>query len=348
MTPSLPEMIRQVCEDTHVPMAGDVFGKPGVDAMFILIHTARELYRHVELERISGRVVIYQTVAGGNALPPPSAVADFTALANCVPTDLVLEIGSDGVAYHVTLTRTPEDLAMSAVVYQYREGREEFLAGSQRKAVLRLDPSSRSQFSVPTLSTLREALRRFATENIRECTCFLFEAVWNDPQRLFLKVKPETQMRRSLTAFLRNRLGGDHEVWPEQNVDESHPVDIQVKPRFSNNRVMLIEIKWLGASVAADGHVTTSYGNPRAQSGADQLANYLDQKRRFSPGDVVHGYLVVIDARRRNLSEGDTAISKEDGFFYETQDLVFDPAHHLIRSDFDPPYRMFARPKCTA
>ena len=154
-------------------------------------------------------------------------------------------------------------------------------------------------------------------------------------------------MRRSLTQFLRNRLGADHDVWPEQNVDESHPVDIQVKPRFTNNRLMLIEIKWLGFSAAEDGHITARHKNPRAQEGADQLAQYLEDQRRFAPSDVIQGYYVIIDARREDLHEGATTISAANGLFYESQELAFDPAHHVLRHDFDPPYRMFARPICS-
>ena len=231
-------------------------------------------------------------------------------------------------------------------MYRYSAGHEEFLAGSQRKPVLRLDPSARSQFSVPTFSNLREALQHYARENVRESTCYVFHHVWRDHNRLFLTAKPEAIMRNSLTQFLRNRLDAEHDVWPEQNVDESHPVDVQVKPRFSNNRLMLIEIKWLGWSVAADGHVTARHGNPRAQEGADQLAQYLDDQLRFAPSNVIQGYFVIIDGRRHDLREGATGISRANGLYFEDKELTFNPAHHETRRDFDAPYRMFARPIC--
>ena len=69
---------------------------------------------------------------------------------------------------------TPENLAETALVYRYRDGHEEFLAGSYSKPVLRLDPVARSQFSVPTFSNLRDALQRYAVENISETTCHVF------------------------------------------------------------------------------------------------------------------------------------------------------------------------------
>jgi hypothetical protein len=347
---SISETITQVCEDTHVPMVQAVFGAPGVDAVFQIMEAAKTLYKHVELERVSGRVVIYRVVS-----PPGTHLtalcvgpaADFAGLANYPLVDLILEIAGDGRAYTRTLSgQTVEELAQSAVVYCYFAGHEEFLAGSQRKTVLRLDSSARSQFSVPTFSNLREALQHYARENVRESTCYIFQLAWHDPNRLFLKAKPEGTIRNSLTQFLRNRLGGDHDVWPEQNVDESHPVDIRLKPHFSNNRLMLVEIKWLGWSAATDGHITARHGNPRAQEGADQLAQYLDDQLRFAPSSVVQGYFVIIDARRHDLHEGDTSISTANGLYFEDKDLDFNPAQHQTRRDFDPPYRMFARPIC--
>jgi hypothetical protein len=41
-------------------------------------------------------------------------------------------------------------------------------------------------------------------------------------------------MRRSLTQYLIAHLGAGFEVRPEQNMDESHPVDIKVTKKMSN------------------------------------------------------------------------------------------------------------------
>lgn len=347
---SLPEIIEEICKTSHVPMAEAVFGTTGIDAIFKIMEMAKSLYKHVEPERITGIVVIFKTVTTqGNTsqLFQAEPSADFAALANQTFTNLILEIGSDGRAYRRTLDVEHLDiLAANAVVYCYKSGNEEFLAGTERKAVARMDYSARSQFSIPTFSNLREALQHYERENIRESTCYLFRQAWQDDKRLFFKAKPEAKMRDSLTQFLRNRLGGDHDVWPEQIVDESHPVDIRVQPKFTNNRLMLIEIKWLGNSVAQDGHVTARHNEPRAQEGATQLAQYLDDQRRSAPSHIVQGYYVIIDGRRANLREGTTFISRKDGMHYETKEITFAPAPHLTRHDFDPPYRMFASPIC--
>jgi hypothetical protein len=344
----IAEMIHKICHETHLPMVQAAFGKPGVDAAFRIMGVAQSLYRHVEPERISGRIVIFQIVESlGEPSAPAGPAADFASLANLTVTEIVIELASDGQPYlRPGFDVSLEELAKKAVVYHWQANRDEFLAGDERKFVLRLDPSARSQFAVPTFSNLRDALQNYATENVRESTCYLFQKVWSGDNRLFLRAGPEEIMRNSLTQFLKNRLAGDHDVWPEQNVDESHPVDIQVKPRFSNNRLMLIEIKWLGWSVAEDGHVTARHKNPRAQAGADQLAQYLEDKRKFAPSSVIQGYYVIIDCRRENLHESMTTITHADGMFYECKDLLFDPAYDKTRNDFDPPYRMFARPIC--
>ena len=344
----IADIIKKVCEETHVPMAQAVFGDSGLNAIFSVMNKVQELYQHVEPERITGRVIIYQ-IASPRATAPAGRPADFAGVANAPITDLCFEVASDGQAYERTLgALSIEALAATAVVYHYQAAQEEFLAGTQRKTVLRLDSSARSQFAVPTFADLRQALQRYARENVRESTCYVFRKVWQDDNRLFFKAGPESLMRDSLLQFLSNRLGGNHDVWPEQKVNEKHPVDIRVQTRLSNNRLMLIEIKWLGDSVAADGHVTAAHRDSRAQEGADQLANYLDEQLRSAPSRVVQGYYVIIDGRRRlpAAAAPGAVITRADGLHYETQELTFDPDPQR-RPDFDAPYRMFARPVCS-
>jgi hypothetical protein len=325
-------------------MAQEVFGEAGLAAIFDVMKSVKELFRHVEPERVTGRVIVFRRIPGESPdiQPPP---ASFSALSD-TSVDLIFEVASDGRCYRSSFTGAIEELAATAVVYHYNNSREEFLAGAQRKPVLQLDLSAPSQFSIPTLSTLREALQLYAVESVRESTCHVFEQTWKDANRIFFIPGPEKLMRRSLTQFLRNRLGGDHDVWPEQNVNEKNPVDIQVAPRFSNNRLMIIEIKWLGDSLTDDGRITVRHRNARAQEGADQLADYLDEQRRFAPSRVTHGYYVIIDGRRAKLRPDTVSLSHEDGLHFENVEIPFAPARHVDRDDFDPPYRMFARPVC--
>lgn len=351
---NIVESIKAVCRDSHFPMAEAVFGGAGLDAMFQVMETVQELYRHVDLERISGEVLVYKFVSPpANLSSAAGAVrpVDFASLANQDIHNLFIEIEADGRPRARSLVSTTrEEIARTAVVYHCAGWQEEFLAGDKRKAVLRLDSSTRSQFSVPTFGTLREALQHFERDNVRESTCYIFRGIWHDANRLFLKAGPESLMRDSLTQFLRNRLGAEHDVLPEQNVNEKNPVDIRVQPRLRNNRLMIIEIKWLGDSVAADGHVTAKHRDRRAQEGATQLADYLDQQRQSAPSHVIKGYYVIIDARRRNLpatAAVGATVTRSDGYHFETQAIAFSPAPHTTRQDFDEPYRMFASPLCS-
>jgi hypothetical protein len=231
---NIAEIIETIWKETHLRMVRDVFGDEGVDAAFQVMETVKSLYKHVEPERVSGRLIIYRVVHPHDAAPIPPPIgpaADFATFANLPIDDLILEVASDGRPYRRTVPdATAEELARNAVVYHWRAGQEEFLAGDDRKAVPRFDQAARSQFAVPTFADLREALQRYATENVRESTCYIFRRAWYDRNRLFLKAEPEGIMRDSLTLFLRNRMGAEHDVEPEQKVNETRPVDIRVTP----------------------------------------------------------------------------------------------------------------------
>ena len=176
--------------------------------------------------------------------------------------------------------------------------------------------------------------------------CEIFKSTWHDSNRLFLKAKPEAQMRRSLVQYLRIALRNNADVLPEQNVDESHPVDVKVSFNFSN-RITLIEIKWLGASRNPnDGPISTEHFASRALSGAKQLAEYLDWFHESAPQRTTRGVLVIFDARRRGLSGLPETISRENGFYYEHREIEFKPEFHTTRQDFEKPMRMFAEPRC--
>ena len=349
------EFMEAVCREMYIPMVSRVFGPAGVTAALEIVEAVRSLYAHVEPERILGEVVVYRmvdvrgkTTKGKAAKGKAGSIVDMGELANANVDDLHLEVGADQKLYRSKLKKGDVGkLAQGAVIYTYRDGEERFWAGMESKVVAKFDLSARSQFCLPTLANVREALGQYAVNNVRESTCFIFRDVWFDEARLFFRNKPEWVMRRSMTQFLRTRLGGDHEVWPEQNVDESHPVDIRVQPRLGSNRLILIEIKWMGDSARAEGKVTVQYRDKRAREGAQQLAEYLDQQRCSAPRCVVQGYYVIIDGRRRGLAKGVAEISKENGYFYENREVRWGSRFDELRDDFDPPYRMFARPVCS-
>ena len=109
-------------------------------------------------------------------------------------------------------------------------------------------------------------------------------------------------------------------------MDESHPVDIRISFEFTPS-VALIEIKWLGKSRNVKGDaVSTNYGPWRAREGAQQLADYLEYYHQSSPSRSPRGYLIVIDGRRRGLSDDSKSIARVDGMYYDHQEITYAPS----------------------
>ena len=201
-----------------------------------------------------------------------------------------------------------------------------------------------SIFAIPTFDDLKLALFGYRDKHVRRTSCRILEQVWRGQKRIIFRAGPEPTMRNSLTQFLKACLRGNVEVRPEQNVDESHPVDIKVT-WFMSNRLALIEIKWLGASTKT-ARTLVRYSDSRARSGAKQLADYLDENAIQAPRQQTRGYLVIFDGRRAKIKPSTRRVNHADGFKYEHSEIVFSPKHHEKRSDFEPPIRMFMEPVC--
>ncbi|MFH1919265.1 MAG: hypothetical protein ABIP48_05165 [Planctomycetota bacterium] len=241
---------------------------------------------------------------------------------------------------------TPEALSeacKSALVYAFEAGVDVFRIQGHRFEVPKTFACV-SVFAAPAFSELREALEHYDLHFCRYTKCALLAMVWSDDQRRYFKQKPEVTMRRSLEQFLRGVML-DAEVRPEQNVDESHPVDIKVTWAVIK-RQALIEIKWLGHSRKPDGSNAKMFYASRAKDGAKQLANYLDENKPHVADQVVRGYLVVYDGRRANPNV--EAATDEELLKYEAREVDYDPEYHSMREDFDPPLRFYMRPKLNA
>lgn len=238
-------------------------------------------------------------------------------------------------------------LADAAVVYHFAGGDFFYLDGGLASVP---NPTGfPSVFGLPTFIDLDRALRYYADAMARHSTCRILQRVWFDQARILLVNRPEKIMRTSLAQYLRCTLR-DHElieVREEQNVDESHPVDVKISWSMSN-RIALIEVKWLGYSISIDkSHVSTIYSDPRAQDGADQLARYLESNLERVPRHISRGYLVVYDARRDGVVR-DTLIQDidhETAQHYADIELTYDPRHEEDRIDFAPPARFYLAPR---
>lgn len=126
-------------------------------------------------------------------------------------------------------------------------------------------------------------------------------------------------------------------------------MDIRVE-WFGSGAAALVEVKWLGRSTAVPRKPTTAvtytdYGPLRAQEGADQLADYLDREARHTASTATRGYLVVFDARRRNVRGAADPLKQIDAMHFANAVLEYDPDHAKSRDDFAPPVRFFLNPR---
>jgi hypothetical protein len=320
------------------------FGLAGGESLRNVVTAVRRLYHIFDPSYCEGRIIVFQVVDPQNRVQHEGSDVIEARLQRDLRQGAIIEVlHNGGVRFVADQTLTPEVLSETAVVYEYAAGEERFVANFDSRRVPNVVRGNQSSFALPAFVSVKDALHVYAENFVRQSQCRVFSGVWYDDRRLWLRAKPEKTMRQSLEQFLRGRLRA--QVMPEQNVDESHPVDIRVAFDLPK-RLALIEIKWLGQSRQGDGVVATAYTEVRARKGADQLAGYLEAQHAQTPDVALRGYLVVIDARRRNLAETSTTISHEDGLYYAAREITYDPECHKTRIDFEVPFRMFAEPVC--
>lgn len=270
---------------------------------------------------------------------------------------VVIEVHGDGRYDLAGVTTTPplEVLSERSLVFINEDGVDRFVIAGRSKTLPSLAVGVRSNYAVPTVSSLDEALESYR-QHAANVSCPILAEVWEggrDGPRLVFCNKPEATMRRSLGWFLSARIEGDVCVRPEHNTDESKPVDLAID-WFGPKQRVLIEVKWLGQSLTrhSDGTQFTSYGASRAGDGADQLADYLDRERSTDPRVALRGYLAVFDGRRRNVVDSCTPIIASDALHFRDEDVILAHKHAsgktgiaaLIRYFLEPRRSMFAPP----
>lgn len=291
------------------------------------------------------------------ALGTPTACPDYGEVGRFIvasPADShsVVEIMGDGSFRLLALTDEIDlkALAQTALIYRFDRVAERVLAKDHEDFVPSVSPMLMSNFAVPTLSSLEEAFDYYA-KYVAESNCRVLKDVWEggvDGPRLVLVNKPEARMRDSLAQALELLLR-EVTVKPEQNTDETKPVDIRVN-WFASGATALIEVKWLGKSTAkphapSAGPSYTEYGAPRAQAGANQLADYMDREVRHSDAIAPTGYLVVFDARRKGCNGPADALTEADAMAFANNAISLNPDHSKTRADFAPPVRFFLNPR---
>ncbi|MFE7968003.1 hypothetical protein ACFU0X_34050 [Streptomyces cellulosae] len=325
---------------------------PGVQALRSLIPLVRATHEAVATERLVKGLTIVRALDEHRLAPegnPPAVFTnarEITAWYSAHSGPLLVQLTHGGRLCVWSSEVDLESLPCPYVAYQYRGFQQESFITPNGNHDVPTYANFPTYFGIPYFIDLRESLVRYGEISVKTAQCEIFRDTWRQEARISFRNKPEATMRRSLQQYLRASLRdhGPIEVMPEQNVDETHPVDIKVT-WTNSNRVALIEIKWLGLSHDELTGRTTPYTQSRAKQGAKQLAEYLDSYHEHSPDQEARGYLAVFDGRRQGISPETTSINKSNGMHFAHREIEYQE-EILKREDFEDPVRFFCEPIC--
>ena len=357
-----PERMAEIAHETYVGAVHERFGDSGPTSLRRMLATIRKFYENVPPERLDGTLVVVCPVseaaadhgsvpgAGTGSPVAETVVTKLERLAPVLeprdrPTVKVLEIMDGGRFRLLPDVAVPDYRALSkhSIVYVMDGSGERFhIAGDVREIVNPTRGVHASVYAIPTFRALEDALQDYRFRFVRYSACPILAEVWESDARLIFKNQPEATMRQSMAQFLRVTLSGGATVAEEQNVDESHPVDIRVTWQLGW-RVALLEIKWMGDSRTRTGRLL-KYRDSRANAGAQQLAEYLEAQAVQTPMHYRTGYLVVLDGRRRGLRPDTEALTLSNARYYAAKSVVYEPRFPALRTDFAMPVRMFMEP----
>ena len=318
-----------------------------------IIELVKGIYRCIEPSHFKGKLIVFYDFSNTLSLEFAEGVNynDCTVL-DINSNSLLLQLKASDDLSNTLWTNISDDCIKELlstkkefIAYVFEERKEYFMVNNTKITI-------NNQFDCPSIFALQyyymyEALLDYKNENVRTVSCEHFKKCWNDKKWIYLKNKPEEQMQISLHEFLKNRIRGV-DVRREFNLNASKPVDLRVFWREAN-RAALIELKWLGQSLNNDGEIGTEYTNSRANDGMKQIKEYIDLNNGDGPTVISKGYLVVIDARRKNISKNKIdVISKTNGFHYASEELNIDKDNQYWLSfpNIEKPIRMFVEPVC--
>jgi hypothetical protein len=341
------DALTELAEELFLPKIQSDIGEGAEDYLEELMMAIREVHRALATERLTHGLTIGISMTSITPMipGPPMMLTSASQLTGRHDSDmpLAIEVNRDGTfnCWKVPVDACPDGF----LAYQFRGPSDEaFLTQANEHAVPKI-PNQSSYFSVPYFRELRAALLHYDEQCARASNCEFLARSWRDEKRLIFLPGPEKLMRRSLQRFLRYSLRGVHSIaiMPEQNIDESHPVDLKVT-WSSANRVALIEIKWLGWSAHSEAESTTAkWSKSRAVDGARQLSDYLDTYHQEVVGEEARGLLVLYDGRRRSLNLTTLSLREEDAVAFRDAEIDFSEFVGS-RDDFDLPLRFFCSP----
>jgi hypothetical protein len=343
--------ITRIREIVHNSLAGAIsndLGNEGLLSLRKVLGMVRELARSISIEHLDLGLMVVHTWEEYDwpMAQVPLTLTDVTDLIvwhNPSLGALNVWIDNKGkiLAWHGETSL--EGISVPFISYSFEGFQEEYITTPHSRHQITPWGDFPSTFAIPYFMDLRKALKYYGDNFVRNAQCEIFKQSWSQPARIYFRNKPEATMRQSLKQYLRGALRdrGDIRVFPEQNVNDTKPVDIKVNWP-STNRVALIEIKWLGLSVDEPSGRKTAYSASRARDGVKQLLEYLDLHRAESPGDEARGFLVVFDGRRKHVSAASSLVDAVSGMHYANAEIDYQDL--LSRTDLEHPIRFFCEP----
>ncbi|MCX6993583.1 MAG: hypothetical protein NT011_10640 [Kiritimatiellaeota bacterium] len=344
-----PEMLQALVAREPLVVAGQQFGDAGSERIKSILRFLKKCAHHATVHERSDIMVfaLMQT----DALVEQRRIQHATRFQYGVSArgtieQLMVEIREDGSPF--LWSSIPADVSaatQTGIVYRLVQCVETFLINGTSIPVPKVIPSAISQFCLNYFTELKDALIAYRDSMARTSKCHLLRRAWAEEKRLWFDTKPEYRLRRALHNYLYSFLRHDDiDLREEQNVDDSHPVDLKVVWRMEN-RSAIIEVKWVGKSIDLKTRkITGNYTDARARKGARQLAEYLEWNRQQAAKEDTRGYLVVFDCRRKHLKPTATAVAKAEGLHYRNREITYKPEFHKIRHDFEEPLRIFLEP----
>jgi hypothetical protein len=322
-------------------------GSQGTARLARLLDVVREIFAVRPYESFTEELIVIapESDPGSPASQNSQTISDIRDLGGQVHSSLIVSIQTDG-SYRIWPAMSDAGpLGELDLSYRYSHPGDETVRLAEQ--IWKVQRSAwPCAFGAPTFDDLEDALRKYVVMMRRPVTCPHVSQSWRESERLGFDAKPEKHMRRSLTLALRHALRGAV-VRPEQNQDETKPVDIEVS-WWGKAVSAIIEIKWMGCSgPKGEDRFTTEYGDARARQGLVQIADYLDRRDDFDQETLVIGYLFVFDGRRRDVTPTQRTIDAANGLHYQFRDVEGYDAAILARSDIATPLRCFMEPVVT-
>lgn len=336
----------------YLSLASEAFGETGAAALRLLLDGISRIYEQIPPDALAAGITVIVPIAPVGIGSDEQRFEDVSSLG--------LTLGRRSQRSQVRIT--PDEafvlevmqpnhsavaVSSAALVYEHDGTMEQLHAMGTTRPIPRLDSSLASAFARPTFKEMAEVLGFYARK-AADCGCDTLAEVWaggKDGPRLVLVAKPEEKMRDSLYDTLQKALR-HASVSREHSTDATRPVDIKVSWHTAPVEA-LIEVKWIGRSLTDGSTPFLNYGPARANSGAKQLADYLERQRANGSAATSKGYLAIFDARRRRVQGPDDHLPQVDATWFEDKDVNYAPDHTKTVTGFEQPIRFFMRPRET-